>query len=70
MTAHITTKYYRPPEMIFGSKFYTTGVDVWSAGCVFAEMILRKPIFPADTEISLLSKIFAIRGSPNEKTWP
>jgi len=70
MTAHITTRFYRPPEMLYGSKYYTGGVDIWSAGCVFAEMVLRKPVFPGETELSQLTKIFALRGSPNEKTWP
>jgi cyclin-dependent kinase 7 len=70
MTAHITTRFYRPPEMLYGSKYYSAGVDIWSAGCIFAELILRRPVFPGESEIGQLSKIFALRGSPNEKTWP
>ena len=67
MTAHITTRYYRPPEMLYGSKYYNEGVDIWSAGCVFAELVMGKPIFPGDTDIGQLTKIFSLRGSPNVK---
>jgi len=70
MTAHITTRYYRSPEMLYGSRYYGPGIDVWGAGCIFAELLLRTPIFPGDTEIGMLTKIFGLRGSPNEETWP
>jgi len=70
MTAHITTRYYRPPEMLYGSKYYGGGVDIWSAGCIFAELFIKRPVFPGDTEIGMLSKIFGLRGSPDEKSWP
>jgi len=70
MTAHITTRYYKCPEMLYGSKYYTAGVDIWSAGCVFAEMVMRRPLFPGETDLGQLTKIFALRGSPNEKSWP
>ena len=67
MTSHITTRYYRPPEMLYGSKYYDGSVDIWSAGCVFAEIAMGKPIFPGDTDIGQLARIFALRGTPNVK---
>ncbi|KAF2729443.1 Pkinase-domain-containing protein [Polyplosphaeria fusca] len=49
---------------------YSTGVDMWSAGCIFAEMCTRKPLFPGDSEIDEIFKIFRILGTPGENEWP
>jgi len=70
MTARITTRFYRAPEMLYGTKFYGPGVDLWAAGCIMAEMIMKKFLFPGTSEIDQLSKIFSLRGTPNEETWP
>ena len=56
--------------MLFGTKFYGPAVDIWSAGCIFAELLLRRYLFPGTSEIDQLSKIFALRGTPDEKSWP
>lgn len=69
-THEVVTLWYRAPEILLGSKFYTNGVDVWSLGCIFAEMILRKPLFPGDSEIDQLFRIFRTLGTPCEETWP
>jgi serine/threonine protein kinase len=67
---HVVTLWYRAPEILLGSPKYSTPIDVWSIGCIFAEMVTRKPLFPGDSEIDELYKIFAIMGTPNEQTWP
>ena len=70
MTHEIITLWYRPPEVLLGIENYTTKVDSWSIGCIMAEMITGKPLFPGDCEIGQLFKIFQIMGTPNEETWP
>ncbi|KAJ8637420.1 hypothetical protein MRB53_011687 [Persea americana] len=69
-TPQVSTLWYRAPELLLGLPFYTTHVDVWSVGCIFAEMANQKPLFPGVTEIDELHKIFSILGSPTEETWP
>ncbi|XP_059822064.1 cyclin-dependent kinase 2-like isoform X2 [Hypanus sabinus] len=69
-THEVVTLWYRAPEILMGCKFYSTAVDVWSIGCIFAEMITRKPLFPGDSEIDQLFRIFCTLGTPNEFVWP
>ncbi|KAI9102016.1 kinase-like domain-containing protein [Phlyctochytrium arcticum] len=69
-THEVVTLWYRAPEILLGSKHYSTAVDMWSVGCIFAEMCLRHPLFPGDCEIDELFKIFRILGTPNEQVWP
>ncbi|XP_019462476.1 PREDICTED: cell division control protein 2 homolog 2 isoform X1 [Lupinus angustifolius] len=69
-THEVVTLWYRAPEILLGSRHYSTPVDVWSVGCIFAEMINQRPLFPGDSEIDELFKIFRIMGTPNEETWP
>ncbi|KAF9351221.1 Cyclin-dependent kinase catalytic subunit [Mortierella sp. AD094] len=69
-THEVVTLWYRAPEILLGSRHYSTAVDMWSVGCIFAEMITRKPLFPGDSEIDELFKIFELRGTPNEQIWP
>ncbi|CAK8578118.1 unnamed protein product [Lathyrus sativus] len=69
-THEVVTLWYRAPEILLGSRHYSTPVDVWSVGCIFAEMINQRPLFPGDSEIDELFKIFRITGTPNEDTWP
>lgn len=59
-TNQVFAHWYRPPELLFGSKLYSTAVDVWAAGCVFAEMLLRRPWFAGNSEIEVLGKIFQV----------
>ncbi|XP_062217017.1 cell division control protein 2 homolog isoform X2 [Phragmites australis] len=66
----VVTLWYRAPEILLGSRQYSTPVDVWSVGCIFAEMVNQKPLFPGDSEIDELFKIFRVLGTPNEQTWP
>ncbi|KRZ66046.1 Cyclin-dependent kinase 2 [Trichinella papuae] len=66
----VVTLWYRPPELLLGCKFYGASIDVWSAGCIFAEMICNEPLFSGDSEIGQLFKIFQILGTPNAVVWP
>jgi len=69
-THEVVTLWYRAPEILLGSKVYSCPVDIWSVGCIFAEMATRHPLFPGDSEIDELYKIFRILGTPTEETWP
>ncbi|KAL5704727.1 cyclin-dependent kinase [Ranunculus cassubicifolius] len=69
-THEVVTLWYRAPEILLGSRHYSTPVDVWSVGCIFCEMINQRPLFPGDSEIDELFKIFRIMGTPNEDIWP
>ena len=57
-THEVITLWYRSPEILLGGKHYAPAVDMWSVGCIFAEMVTRKPLFPGDSEIDELFKIF------------
>ncbi|PVZ96478.1 hypothetical protein BB558_007639 [Smittium angustum] len=70
MTQLVVTLWYRAPELLFGEKEYSTAVDMWSIGCIFAELIDKEPLFPGRGEIDQISKIFSLLGTPNENTWP
>ncbi|KAM0676935.1 Cyclin-dependent kinase catalytic subunit [Binucleata daphniae] len=69
-THDIITLWYRPPEILLGAKYYSSSVDVWSAGCIMAELTMYKPLFPGDSEIDQLYKIFRIKGTPTDDVWP
>ncbi|KAK9895681.1 Pkinase-domain-containing protein [Cystobasidium minutum MCA 4210] len=69
-THEIVTLWYRAPEVLLGSRHYSTGVDVWSIGCIFGEMIQRQPLFPGDSEIDEIFRIFRLLGTPDEEAWP
>lgn len=69
-THEVVTLWYRAPEILLGSKFYSTAVDVWSLGCIFAEMLTRRALFPGDSEIDQLFRIFRTLGTPDEEVWP
>ncbi|CAM6079913.1 unnamed protein product [Sphagnum tenellum] len=69
-THEVVTLWYRAPEILLGSRHYSTPVDVWSVGCIFAEMVNQRPLFPGDSEIDELFKIFRTLGTPNDETWP
>ncbi|CAO3609621.1 unnamed protein product [Cunninghamella echinulata] len=62
--AYICSRYYRAPELIFGAKYYTTSIDIWSVGCVLGEMMLGRPLFPGKSSIDQIIEIVKIRGTP------
>lgn len=69
-THEVITLWYRAPEILLGVKIYDSSVDIWSTGVIFGELVRGKPIFPGDSEIDTLFKIFQFLGTPNEKHWP
>ncbi|KAG4429298.1 Cell division control protein 2 [Cadophora sp. M221] len=69
-THEVVTLWYQSPEILLGGYQYSTGVNVWSIGCIFAEMCTRKPLFPGDLEINEIFKIFKLLGTPTEAEWP
>jgi len=60
----------RGPELLFGARNYGEGVDMWAMGCILGELLLRCPIFPGDSDLQQLTKIFDVLGTPNETNWP
>lgn len=68
-THEVVTLWYRAPEILLGCKYYSTAVDVWSLGCIFAEMLTRRALFPGDSEIDQLFRIFRTLGTPDETVW-
>ncbi|KAL5198388.1 hypothetical protein ABZP36_001900 [Zizania latifolia] len=69
LTSRVVTLWYRPPELLLGSTHYDAAVDLWSVGCVFAEMFRGKPILQGRTEVEQLHKIFKLCGSPADEYW-
>ncbi|KAF8349926.1 Pkinase-domain-containing protein [Amanita rubescens] len=70
MTQLVVTLWYRAPEILLGAKTYTTTIDMWSVGCIFAELILKEPLFQAKNEMEMLSMIFKLLGPPTNASWP
>ncbi|MQL74139.1 hypothetical protein Taro_006495 [Colocasia esculenta] len=69
MTSRVVTLWYRSPELLLGATDYGVGVDLWSAGCILAELLAGKPIMPGRNEVEQLHKIFKLCGSPSEEYW-
>jgi cyclin-dependent kinase 5 len=70
-SAEVVTLWYRPPDVLFGAKLYTTSIDCWSAGCIFAELAnAGRPLFPGSDVDDQLKRIFKLLGTPTEDTWP
>ncbi|KAL1327896.1 hypothetical protein AAHE18_13G336400 [Arachis hypogaea] len=69
-THQVFARWYRAPELLFGAKQYGSGVDVWAAACIFAELLLRRPFLQGSSDIDQLGKIFAAFGTPTPAQWP
>uniref|UniRef100_A0A0A8ZDC8 [RNA-polymerase]-subunit kinase n=1 Tax=Arundo donax TaxID=35708 RepID=A0A0A8ZDC8_ARUDO len=69
LTSRVVTLWYRPPELLLGATAYEPSVDLWSAGCVFAEMHARRPVLQGRTEVEQIHKIFKLCGSPPDDFW-
>ncbi|KAI1391184.1 serine/threonine-protein kinase [Hypoxylon trugodes] len=70
MSSNVITRWYRPPELLYGAKHYSGAVDVWSVGLVFAELIIRMPYIAGNTEMHQISLICNAVGTPTEENWP
>lgn len=66
----VVTLWYRAPDVLLGSRNYSTSIDIWSAGCIMVEMLLGRPLFPGSNNEDQLLKIFRVTGTPDETTWP
>lgn len=65
------TLWYKPPELLLGASEYSSSADMWSVGCIFAELLLRRPFLQGkNSDISQLDTIFTVFGTPNETNWP
>ncbi|KAJ0235566.1 Protein kinase superfamily protein [Hirschfeldia incana] len=69
LTSRVVTLWYRAPELLLGSTDYGPGIDLWSVGCILAELFVGKPIMPGRTEVEQMHKIFKLCGSPSEDFW-
>ncbi|KAE8698212.1 Cyclin-dependent kinase D-1 [Hibiscus syriacus] len=69
-THQVFARWYRAPELLFGTKQYGAGVDVWAAACIFAELLLRRPFLQGTSDIDQLGKIFAAFGTLTPSQWP
>jgi serine/threonine protein kinase len=66
----LTTRWYRPPELLWGARYYSPAVDMWSIGTIVVELVLRVPFLAGDSDIDQLKKTFHAMGSPTEQDWP
>lgn len=65
--AYICSRYYRAPELIFGAVHYSTAIDIWSVGCVLAELLLGQPLFPGESGVDQLVEIIKVLGTPTRE---
>ncbi|KAF2876127.1 serine/threonine-protein kinase crk1 [Massariosphaeria phaeospora] len=70
MTYNVITRFYRPPELLYGCHHYGGAVDVWSVGCVIAELAIREFFLPSETDLQQLALICDVFGTPTDDTWP
>jgi serine/threonine protein kinase len=68
-THEVVTVWYRSPEILLGSQTYSVPVDIWSCGCIIAEMATLQPLFPGDSEIDTIFRIFRKLGTPDNSVW-
>lgn len=69
-TQGVVTLWYRAPELLFNSSGYSEAIDIWSLGCIFAEIVLGYPLFRGKTEIDQIDLIFKCLGIPSDQNWP
>lgn len=69
-THEVVTLWYRAPEILLGAKEYSLGVDSWSIGCIFYELVHNKIFLAGDSEIDQIFKIFKLLGTPTKDSWP
>eukprot|EP01112_Ceratiomyxa_fruticulosa_P021442 TRINITY_DN7545_c0_g2_i2.p1 TRINITY_DN7545_c0_g2~~TRINITY_DN7545_c0_g2_i2.p1 ORF type:complete len:203 (-),score=49.99 TRINITY_DN7545_c0_g2_i2:50-658(-) len=70
LSSQVATRWYKSPELLWGSRNYDCKVDMWAAACVFAELLSNTPLFPGETDINQLWHIILLLGTPNSTVWP
>ncbi|CAG9465276.1 unnamed protein product [Pedinophyceae sp. YPF-701] len=70
MSPEVVTMWYRAPELFLGDRGYGAAVDVWSVGCIFAELVTGAPLFKSNGELDQIAKFCDVLGAPNEDVWP
>ncbi|KAL0308601.1 UNVERIFIED_CONTAM: Cyclin-dependent kinase F-1 [Sesamum radiatum] len=70
LTSCVGTRWFRAPELLYGSTNYGLEIDLWSVGCIFAELLSLEPLFPGNSDIDQLGKIFSILGNLTDEVWP
>ncbi|XP_046388977.1 mitogen-activated protein kinase 14-like isoform X2 [Ischnura elegans] len=68
MTGYVATRWYRAPEIMLNWMHYNQTVDIWSVGCIMAELLTSRTIFPGTDHIDLLTRIFVLCGTPSDET--
>jgi cell division cycle 2-like protein len=66
----VVTLWYRAPELLLGTDIYGPAIDMWSVGCILAELILKDPLMMGKGELDQIDKIFRIFGNPTQDSWP
>ncbi|XP_046995885.1 cyclin-dependent kinase 20-like isoform X1 [Schistocerca americana] len=66
----VATRWYRAPELLYGARYYTESVDLWSVGCILGELLNNSPVFRGETDIEQLAIVIHTLGTPNEEVWP
>ena len=70
LTSTVVTRWYRAPELLLGARHYTTAIDLWSVGIIFAELMLRTPYLPGNSDSDQVHVTFRALGTPTESSWP
>lgn len=69
-SCNVVTRWYRAPEVLLGDSHYDFAIDIWSVGCILAELMFKTPLFPGDDEEDQLHRIFSLLGTPDYEDWP
>jgi cell division cycle 2-like protein len=69
ITPYLVSRFYRAPEIILGLK-YSHPLDMWSVGCIMAELLAKEPLLPGRSEIEQIDKVFKLLGTPTDRVWP
>lgn len=70
LSHQVATRYYRAPELLYASKTYDFGVDIWAVGAIIAELMMLVPLFPGSNDIDQMFRVFQIMGTPDVEGWP
>jgi len=69
-THGVASRWYRAPELLYGSTKYDESIDIWSVGCIIAELTIRRPLLQGESDIDQLYRILKLLGTPNNESWP